>query len=247
MGLTVQTEVLRGIADLPGFRGRGLLARILYSLPDNTVGWRQVGVDPPPPEVASNYRAILANLAANLYRWGDSHTLGLSPEAAERLLDAERNLEPKLRPHGEYGPIVDWASKLIGAVARIAGLLHVAEHQGGTAYPVTAETMVDALSIGDYFTAHALAAFAEMGADPTVEGARLIVAWVKRTGVSEFTRRDAHRGCTQFKKAADVDPPLELLEDHGYIRRRPDPERTAAGGRPPAPTFEANPAVHETR
>jgi replicative DNA helicase len=33
IGLTVQPEVLQGLASRPGFRGRGLLARFLYSLP----------------------------------------------------------------------------------------------------------------------------------------------------------------------------------------------------------------------
>lgn len=33
LGLTVQPEVIRGLATKPGFRGRGLLGRFLYSLP----------------------------------------------------------------------------------------------------------------------------------------------------------------------------------------------------------------------
>ena len=33
LGLAVQPEVLTDIAAMPGFRGRGLLARILYALP----------------------------------------------------------------------------------------------------------------------------------------------------------------------------------------------------------------------
>jgi putative DNA primase/helicase len=43
VGLAVQPEVLRQIADRPGFRGRGLLARFLWALPAGTVGRRQVG------------------------------------------------------------------------------------------------------------------------------------------------------------------------------------------------------------
>jgi hypothetical protein len=46
VGLAVQPEVLRQIADRPGFRGRGLLARFLWSLPAGTVGRRQVGAAP---------------------------------------------------------------------------------------------------------------------------------------------------------------------------------------------------------
>jgi hypothetical protein len=37
LGLALQPEVLADIARMPGFRGRGLLARILYSVPENTV------------------------------------------------------------------------------------------------------------------------------------------------------------------------------------------------------------------
>jgi hypothetical protein len=43
IGLAVQPEVLRGLAGRPGFGGRGLLARFLYSLPESLVGRRQPG------------------------------------------------------------------------------------------------------------------------------------------------------------------------------------------------------------
>ena len=43
IGLTVQPEVLRGLASRPGFGGRGLLARFLYCLPASLVGHRQPG------------------------------------------------------------------------------------------------------------------------------------------------------------------------------------------------------------
>jgi replicative DNA helicase len=48
VGLTVQPDVLRLIADRPGFKGRGLLARFLWSLPASTVGRREVGAPPVP-------------------------------------------------------------------------------------------------------------------------------------------------------------------------------------------------------
>ena len=48
IGLAVQPEVLRGLASRPGFGGRGLLARFLYSLPESLVGRRQPGAPPVP-------------------------------------------------------------------------------------------------------------------------------------------------------------------------------------------------------
>lgn len=40
IGLAVQPDVIRRLADTPEFRGRGLLARFLYALPDSLVGSR---------------------------------------------------------------------------------------------------------------------------------------------------------------------------------------------------------------
>jgi hypothetical protein len=37
---------------MPGFRGKGLLARILFAVPENTVGRRRIGADPVPSAVA---------------------------------------------------------------------------------------------------------------------------------------------------------------------------------------------------
>jgi hypothetical protein len=66
IGLAVQPEVLRGLASRPGFGGRGLLARFLYSLPESLVGRRQAGAPPVLPAVADRYALELQALAASL-------------------------------------------------------------------------------------------------------------------------------------------------------------------------------------
>src|SRR5215217_3590348 len=66
IGLAVQPEVLRGLASRPGFGGRGLLARFLYSLPASLVGRRQPGAPPVPEPVADRYALELQALAATL-------------------------------------------------------------------------------------------------------------------------------------------------------------------------------------
>src|SRR5215208_5934316 len=66
IGLAVQPEVLRGLAGRPGFGGRGLLARFLYSLPESLVGRRQAGALPVPEPVADRYALELQALAASL-------------------------------------------------------------------------------------------------------------------------------------------------------------------------------------
>src|SRR5262245_57429866 len=114
--------------DRPGFRGRGLLARFLYSLPPSLVGRRQPGPPPAPPALADRYAVELQTLAASLTTptslAGDGPTtLTLTPEAGELLLDFERDLEPRLAAGtGDLAHLADWAAKLTGATCRIAAL-----------------------------------------------------------------------------------------------------------------------------
>jgi replicative DNA helicase len=102
IGLAVQPEVLRGLAGRPGFRGRGLLARFLYSLPASLVGRRQPGAPPVPPAVADRYtlelQALATSLTTHAGTTGDEGPalLGLDQEAAELLLAFEGDLEPRL-------------------------------------------------------------------------------------------------------------------------------------------------------
>jgi replicative DNA helicase len=243
LGLTVQPEVLRNIAAMPGFRGRGLLARVLYSLPAGTVGYRKIRTDPVPEEVTGAYQSGIANLAISYAGWDDPAVLQLDTEASELLLVFMEDLEPRLGPGGDLAHVADWASKLAGATARIAGLLHCATHQGnGWTIPVPASTMGSALSLGRYLESHALAVFGHMGADPALEDAHAVLAWITRTQMTGFTRRDAHRAMqSRFRRATDLDAPLSILEEHGYLRQQP--AALPAVGRPPSTAYEVHPSL----
>ena len=98
IGLTVQPEVLRGLAGRPGFGGRGLLARFLYSLPTSLVGHRDPGAPTVPQSVTDRYTLELQALAASLSSTANDHPteLILDPHAGDLLLGFERDLEPRL-------------------------------------------------------------------------------------------------------------------------------------------------------
>ncbi|WP_030442924.1 DUF3987 domain-containing protein [Actinoplanes subtropicus] len=247
MGLAVQPEILRDIAGMPGFRGLGLLARILFAVPENTVGFRKVGADPIPTQVAADYHAGLHALVLTLAEWTDPAVLVLTPEANDLVLEIERQVEPRLAPGGAWSHIVDWGSKYTGAVVRIAGLLHLAEHlREGWGRPVGADIVERAALIGEYYAAHALGAFDDMGADLATRNARTILAWIERTGTSAFTKREVFRSLksAQLPTAGDFDAPLAVLEAHGYLRSLDPPAPKRAGGRPPSPSFLVHPEVH---
>jgi replicative DNA helicase len=256
IGLAVQPEILRGLASRPGFGGRGLLARFLYSLPESLVGHRQPGAPPVPAAVADRYALELTALAASLTIPVDLNAgegpavLSLDQAAAELLLGFERDLEPRLAAgSGDLAHLAGWAAKLAGATCRLAALLHLAGHlRDGWARPINADTFSGAARLAGYLVDHARAVFDLMGADPRVDDARWLLDWITRTSQSQFTRRDAHvatpRG--RFPKATSLDPALALLEEHGYLRRVDTDSSGPKGGRPPSPRFLVNPLPRAT-
>ena len=248
VGLAVQPDVIRGLAERPGFRGRGLLARFLYALPVSLLGHRDPDAAPVPDDIRAMYQANVVALL-NL-PFGTDETpaqprlLRLSPEAQAKMRAFEVWLEPQLSEFGELGGMTDWAGKLVGAVCRIAGILQMALLAGTNApweTPVSATTVEHAIWIGSYLIPHAKAAFAEMGADAIVEQAKTILRWIEHKNLPSFTKRDVHQALRgRFKRVEELDPPLTLLLEHGHIRKGPEPT-TGLPGRKPSPVFEVNP------
>ncbi len=251
VGLAVQPDVLRGLIEKPGFRGRGLLARFLYSLPASLVGFRKLNSSSVPAQVSADY-ARLVRAALQLQAADDANgspcpfVVRVSAEAMVELNRFRAWTETKLRPGGELSTMRDWGSKLPGAVCRIAGIFHGLMHAptgNPVDYPIGAETMLCAIAVGGYAVQHAKAAFSEMGANPATGLARRIVAWLTDGRLTEFTRRDAFnvlRGAVQ--RVEELDGPLQLLLEHGFVRER---ETTRTGpGRKPSTCYDVNPWVH---
>jgi Protein of unknown function (DUF3987) len=246
MGLSVQPTVLDDIGRIKGAKGKGLLGRFLYSLPESLLGYRKTLPDPVPDDVAALYERNVIALTLAMADWTDPAVLQLTPEADKAVQRFQDRMEPKLNPRGgSMTHISDWASKLHGAAVRIAGLLHLAQHMDrGHNQPVTAETMQAALSLADYFAGHALAVFDRMGANETAERARTVLDLLKANQWAEVSKRDvfAKASRTEFPTVADLDNALNLLEDHGYVRAQPV-LRPAGRGRPPSPRYLVHPCL----
>ena len=190
------------------------------------------------------YGTNLGALVLTLADWTDPAVLPLTPDANDAVLHLEETIEPRLLPgHGDLAPIVDWASKYVGAVVRIAGLLHLATHRDAARRPISADTIHAAARIGHYYLGHALAVFDLMGTDPLIDHARAALDWIIQRDT--FTRRELftaiYRG--RFRKVTELDPVLDLLTAHGVIRHGPNPPAT--GGRPASPPYEVHPRAAE--
>ncbi|GAA4828353.1 hypothetical protein GCM10025787_03440 [Saccharopolyspora rosea] len=246
LGLTVQPAVIDELGRTALFRGTGLLARFLYSLPENTVGSRLADPPPVPEHVAATYDERLRGLVHALHEWTDPAVFAFSGEANEVLIDLHNHVEPKLHPQrGEWAHIADWAGKQVGQAARLAALLHAAQHHVEPwTQPVSRDTAEAARTLIEYFAQHALAVFERLGADPAIQGAHTILNWITQNQIISFTRRTAHRAlATHFASATDLNPCLALLEEHGHIACV-EPPSTGGRGRPRSPQYWTHPRYH---
>ena len=223
--LSIQPSVLEEIMDNTTMSGRGLLARFLYASPPSRIGSRVFCTPPILPEIQSAYQNLIMQQMA--FCPPEVQTLVLSQQASEQMAAYFEGHERFLT--GEGQAISDWASKYIGAVLRIAGLLHCAE-MGEESREISAGTMSHAIAIGQYFLAHATYAYSRMGNDLSIQKGRFVLAKLKKKNIRQIKRSELFQMCRGkfFKKTEDLFPTLELLEEHGYLRLE-DPERQSAG------------------
>jgi hypothetical protein len=247
LGLMIQPEVLTTIGGNRQFSGRGLLARILFAMPISKVGYRTIGAPPADPTIVANYERTVSGLAAALFnRDAEPVVLTLTATAHTAVLEIETAVEHSLREHGDLRALAEWGSKYVGALARIAGILHFAEHgaKAGAQTKVTTETILTAHRIGGYYRACAVRAFATMSTDQGTADAIYLLGRIVGLRAVEASERDIFNAArSRFKTKTELQPALERLADHGFIALIPG-ERPTGRGRPPSPRYALHPSIH---
>jgi hypothetical protein len=262
LAVAVQPDVIRGLAEHASMKARGFLARPFYSMPKSWVGARAIKPVPVPAGMARQYFDYMLALW-RLPEMTDANgelvvqVLRFSPEGDRLMEEFETWLEPQLAEGEDLSFQGGWANKLAGAVARIAGGLHMAEHIAcGRAQweaEIDAATVEAAIRLGQgYFLPHALAAFGIMGADPRIQDARHVWGSICRRSVSHVShvsvgpplirvsRRDLHNwNQKRFPAVAELDEALTLLVREGYIRLVVDSGQKGRGNK--SPLYEINP------
>ncbi len=232
MILTIQPSVLHGMIDNASFRGRGLCGRFLFSVCKSKVGHREVSPEPIPDFVREEYRQFIRRILSDQGKG----TVLLSADADEERKNYQRRIETRLG--GKWENMRDWGGKLVGAMLRIAALLHLADFPAET--PISKATVEAAIQISEFLGVHAEAAYQAMGADEGVAEARYIWSRIVNGGQTEISKRDLFRLCRgRFKKAENMEAPLHILVEYGYLRIE-DLERDGAG-RKASPLVKINP------
>jgi site-specific recombinase XerD len=234
----VQPQVVEGLAANAAFRGRGLLARFLYAVPQSWIGRRKIAPEPVADAVYEAYGRMVRALASR----ENDLTLHLTLDTFRAFKDWESEIEAMLDDGGAMELMKDWGGKVAGSTVRLAAVLHCVEHQSES--HINVATIGAAVEIARYLVPHAEVVLTMMQTKEETrdDDARYLLRWIERHGRQKFTKTEAqHHGKRRFPKANDIDPALDELVRRCYVRLLAS-ER-AGRGRPLSPTYEVNPAL----
>ncbi len=245
LGLSVQPGLL---ADMPTnakrkFRASGLFARFLPVLPVSRVGRRDVRrrVEIPKDLQADYDRAVMALLDLE-NEDGQKLRLTLDDAAREVWLEFAEEIEADQGSGGNLESIRDWSAKAPGQALRLAGLLFLAEHGQAGDCLIDERAMIRAVLLCRAFIDHAMATFGLIGADPAVDDAKAVWAWIEENRLMAFTRSECHKKFHQrFSKVEHLIAALEILKGRALIRG-PFTIKPNSGGRP-GHGYDVNPAA----
>src|SRR5262249_10603968 len=168
-------------------------------------------------------------------------------------------LEPQLAPDKELTSLAGWANKLAGAIARLAGILHMAKSWNGQniqfSHTIDIRTVEAAIRIGrDYLLPHARAAFGLMGADERAEDAKRVLRWLANSvdsvdsvdGFGVVKHGATTSGLFSRGAAEEMEAFIIFRFKRGSFRPvNKDPRQGA--GRKPSPRYHVPPSVFNAR
>ncbi len=235
VGISPQPSVLARFVDKPEFLSRGLVARFLWGLPTSKVGHRTLVARTVADHVRrTNSDSLMALAAQDRQFVGDPTPMQLSPAAYQMWKEFEAELEPRMGPDGDLRTIKAWASKLAGAVARIAGVCRAANFPHEAALnPIDGQQMALAVDLGHALIPHAIAVHRLMGgAGYTAHS--LVVAHYDQNGWPAASQsltewwRPVRSIVGETSKA--FEPVATKLVDHGYLILWTHPQRAGKKG-----------------
>lgn len=241
LALALQPGILQDAGKTKRFRDSGLMARLLYAVPRSRLGSRDVRDRHPLPESmqAEYARQVFALLDDIRLPIGAPAVLAFDDEARECWLDLCQYVERELGEGGRFAHMPDWASKLPGAAARIAGLLSLGEHGTSTRF-VRVDAVRRAVALATALIPHAAAAFSLMGAGDSETDADLVLAYIRRHRLEAVARRELQKSMEgRFRSLERLLKAIEMLQDWHVL----GPEQRTRGAGRPSVYYVVNPRL----
>jgi len=256
ISIAAQPAMLETLGKVAGGRGRGFFARWIIACPESRIGYRESTFG---RAVEDHVRETYRTQVRKMYEMPDRddghryYIVKFSKEAAELMRDMDESREHRLREGADLHSLGDWAGKYTGMVARIATILHFAEHVYGEfdardviRKDISQECLEKAAEIGEYCIEHIKHAYSVMGADSSgaMDDARKIMGWCEKTGNTVFEPRDIQIAFRWWKADAEkMEQALSTLVANGWLEE--EEVRPPKGGRPKR-VFHVTGSIEET-
>jgi hypothetical protein len=233
------------MASQKAFRGRGLIGRFIYAIPESPLGSRRIDPEPVPDHVADAYAATVRRLFETTAGDVGPAALGLSPPAADAFKAWAAEVEAMLSPDGRLASMTDWGGKLVGLTARLAGVLHLIEADviDPVAVPIDRKTIEAAIELARWAVPHAEAAIGLMAADDgSLDDAVYVLRWLRQRAEPVVRRNEIgqHARARFDCDKARFDRALAVLVDRGWLRPIADNRR---GPGRPSERYRCHPSI----
>lgn len=221
----VQMDVAETLYSRSKLKDHGVLPRILVVFSKWRGGPKRVDIPPISTDVTALYEDKIRSLLNITRPEGQKevrtwHTIELSPEARAVLLPFEQEVSWRIH-EGHFANFESFGEKLIGHAIRLAGIVHLCEHQEPHAHSIGAKAMQAGIHLARFYSLHAMAAF-DLERLQAIKFAHKILEWLRREPKPFFTRREAQRALGRCQ-APEVQAGIDELERCGILGQHMTP------------------------
>ena len=249
MCIAMQPDLLKNRRTGNFFRSKGLDARFFYLFPREKVGCRNVRNPKPLDELIkqrffAKIRSLLPDPEVWIKEAPKQTKLQFSDDALEAWISFAEKAEKEMRSFAGYYGMKDWGAKFPGGVARLAGVFHLLEHDNPEKVKITRKTAEQAIYAGSILVEHAKYAYGVMGADESLERAKIVLSWIQINNKDRFSFRDAQqllKNRIAFGGSNTLEDALKELEERRFVQSIQIEK--GGKGRPRKPDYIVNPAA----
>lgn len=120
-----------------------------------------------------------------------------------------------------YGHFQSWAGKLVGQIARIIALIHIAHHAHCERIPTefSKETVRSTLHASKYFIDHMMATFGLLSEGNTDDDTKFVLKHILKNDREQILYRDIQQATKKRVKSDRLKVILNELEERNYIQK----------------------------
>jgi len=218
VGLFAQLDVIKRLPEY--FYNRGLMARFLYAIPKSFIGYRKIET----AEIREDIQLLYSKQMKRLLHVQHENVILTLSEEAQPLFNKYRiYMETLMREGNElsYGHFQSWAGKLVGQVARIIALVHIAHHANCGSIPteISKETVHRTLHVSKYLINHMMATFGLLSEGNTDDDAKFVLKHLVKKNCEQVLYREIQQATKKRVKSDKLKDILNGLEERNYIRK----------------------------